>query len=570
MPMVPLVSLHPGMVEEENSRAHAVVMPALRAILLQSLGRASQAVVAAAAGGGRNEDDNSEGWRHGEEVIANLTSLLRQEEQQQHWTLAPKTTRKGVNLFHLQTAFHAWASLVGESLPRLLTAAIQRWPRQEYKREAEEEEGQEPSRCLSQVLREEGACLIEAFRHRRTSPLPPSAAPLPHLLPTSTSTAITTDKQSGNEGRHRHPFKARLQDIGHHLSLRRAAAEARVARLFLQQCALVDVLRKMEDEEGEEEGSLYCALESLYEMLTERGREEGEEEGGLQAEVDVVEVRAMLRALMKEGGREGGLEEGAEGGSLQALDEACSVLEGGGDGDGEGGGRGGRGGNEGRNTSRQKEKIEYAAIDREESEGGKERGSEEEDDLVLEVFEGRSGAEAQPDSNTRYHQQQQQQQHKSKAAVIAAAIKHDALIGELERFLHHRQRQQPVATKVKVNGQVLMASSLSSLLTLEEEEEGKGEEEGNGMRNKEKGTTLSRDGGAGEVSYGMSAALLAAVLQQQQQQQLLLRGQNMGESRWDTRGVDIFDGEGEGEDEQNGEGECRRIESDMCKIASLR
>jgi len=572
VPMVPLMSLHPSVVEEEEkARVHAVVMPALRATLLQSLGRASRALVAAADVVGMDVGELDEGWRQGEKVIASLSFLLRQEEgqrqkeekeeeeeeeqqqqqQQQQQQPAPTTTtRKGLNLLHLQTAFHAWSALMGECLPRLLLAAAvrRRHSHEDGKdigEEEEEEKGQDAtSGHLTQVLREEGICLVEAFGLR----IAPSSPPSPPSSSPPSSTTITNTKES------RHPlkFKARLQAIGHHLSLRRAAFEARLARVFLQQCALVDVLRIMENEEeeeggeeGEEEGgALFGGLERLYEALAEERRERGEggREGGLDEEGD---VRAMLQALVKEGGGEGGGEGWNASGSVRARVEACVVVEGGG---------GEREAAEESMLSRREEKREYATIEKEEKEGEKEGGreEEEEDDPVLEVFEGRSGAEAQPDRDTR--QQQQQHNSRAKAVVAAAVMEHDALMGELGRVLSHRQQQRPAATRVRVNGQVLMASSLSSFLLLENEEEEEGrreEEEGGGRRKGGRTNTLSQDGGAGEVSCVMGAALLAAVLQQQQQ-----RGQDMEKGGRDLDGVEVFDGQGEGEDKLEGEEDC--------------
>ncbi len=479
VPMVPLLTQHKAKEEAEEDDAfhqHSLALSALRALLLQSIARASRAVVATACVGekegeeGEEEEDTAAAWApQGGQVLLELA----------------QQGTKG-NLLHVQMALQAWAVLVGEALPRLLRRVVE----EEGK---EKEEKETAYKSLRQVLREEGACLVEAFGLRREKEEDETT--------TSSSSSSFHSLQSPP---HR-PLKARLQAMGRRLALGRAQLESRLARLFLQQCALVDVLRRMEEEEEEEEGVLCLGLERLQAGWEEACREEEEAlrtSVELGANAELADVQAMLAGLV------GGTRKEEEEEEVVATGEreAEIVVEGGGGGTDE----------KQHPVQRRDDRGEYetggpvaaaAAL-------GKEK---EEEEVVLEVFEGTSTPlhKAQEHLLLHAHQQQQHRQHQR------AAAKHGALMGELGRVLTGR-RQRGGPARVRVNGQLRQQA--------EEEEE----EEEAAVDARKEGPCPP----APPPPVGLGSTLLAALLQRQ-----VVRSQKEEEGNVD--GV-YFDGAGEG------------------------
>jgi hypothetical protein len=467
--------------EEENEgemqgaiHTYTLALPTLRRTLLLSLRRVGSSLAAAVGGTAQSSP------------------------------LAPvqkAATNIHTNLLELQLAFQEWCLFVGEALPELVLVG-------------KEGEGVE---VLRAVLEEECLCLSAAFglnddsRRRGGEEEEEEQEQEPPIAPPPSSDT-TTHTQT-----YTRRLKHRLQGLGHRLALERAKVESRLARVFLQQCAVADLLAAVEaQEEGEEreerdvkesridDQCLYKKLEGLRERM----------EAGVQEE-EVVVIEEMMACLVRPGGGEKE-EEGARKKEVEE-EEVVMVEDGGGNEDAVGKER----------QEKNETQCEYATVGKENTSKEKE---EEVEEVLLEVFEGLSSSSS---SSVSAHRGARAT---AAAAAVAAAVhhQHDALMNELGHLLTGRRKQQQHQHRqVKVNG---------ALVALRDEEElGEEEEEervvvAGGDKAKEQEGPSSPV----EMGLGMGSSLLAALLQQENKRR---------EKEEEEGNVLIFDGDGEGEEE---------------------
>jgi hypothetical protein len=237
--------------------------------------------------------------------------------------------------------------------------------------------------------------------------------------------------------------RRQLRAMGRRAALGRARAESLLARLFLQQCAVTEALRRLDAPvDGEEEGG----VDGIVAGLLVVGGAVVEEEEDLALEgllralgVDMREEAAALKAALRGGLEEEETEEGEErwGALLPSLLDVGSEVEDGG------------------LEVHEPLAAESAAVVFDSSGGGGDSGSPTtsleavEDDDVLEVFEGTAVAAAtavvagrrRRGLELEQQEQQQQQQQQQQGAL---------LLGELGRVLEGRERQRQGAVVVKV------------------------------------------------------------------------------------------------------------------------